>query len=141
MTPIALSVVAPVYNEAAGIERVVRYWVSVLAREGLRDSEIVLANDGSTDGTDAVLEGLQREFPTLRVVTTRPNHGYGFALGQAIAASRGALVVTLDSDGQFDLADVTSLLALYRAKGARFRHGIPGEEERLAAPRGRRSGG
>ena len=140
MTTIELSVVAPVYNEAAGIDRVVRHWVSVLSRAGLRGSEIVLANDGSTDGTDAVLDGLQREFPTLRVVTTRPNHGYGFALGQAIAASRGELVVTLDSDGQFDLADVTSLLALYRAKGLDFVTGYRVKKHdsplRVAADRG-----
>lgn len=140
MTPIELSVVAPVYNEAAGIERVVRHWVSVLARAELRGAEIVLANDGSTDATGELLARLQTEFPLLRVVTTQPNHGYGFALGQAIAASRGELVVTLDSDGQFDLADVTALLALYRADGLDFVTGYRVKKRddalRVAADRG-----
>lgn len=119
MDPIELSVVAPVYNEADGIERVVRGWSDVLARTNLR-AEIVLADDGSIDATGAILERLKAEIPALRVLSYGPNHGYGFALHQAIQASRGELVVTIDSDGQFDLADLTGLLALYRARSLDF---------------------
>lgn len=119
MNPIELSVVAPVYNEADGIERVVRHWAEVLARSGVR-AEIVLANDGSTDATGAILDGLGAEIPALRVVSSSPNHGYGFALQQAIRASRGEVVVTIDSDGQFDLADFAPLLALYRERSLDF---------------------
>ena len=85
MTSIELSVVAPVYNEAEGLVRVVRGWAEVLARSGLR-AEIVLANDGSIDATGEILERLGADLPALRVVTTSPNHGYGFALHQAIQA-------------------------------------------------------
>lgn len=140
MTSIALSVVAPVYNEVAGIERVVRHWVAVLEGAGIGPAEIVLANDGSTDGTGEVLARLARELPCLRVVTSHPNHGYGFALGNAIAASRGEVVVTLDSDGQFDLADAPSLLAVYRERGLDFVTGYRVKKRddalRVAADRG-----
>lgn len=114
-----LSVVAPVYNEAEGIEAVVRYWFSVLEGIGL-SAEVVLANDGSTDGTADILGALQREFPGLRVVSYTPNRGYGYALKTALAASRGAMVVTLDSDGQFDLADFDALWRVYRDRGLQF---------------------
>ena len=119
MSDIEVSVVAPVYNEAEGIEQVVRYWADVLSRSDL-SAEIVLANDGSTDGTLAILERLTREISFLRFVSYTPNHGYGHALKTAIQASRGNLVVTLDSDGQFDLADFPKLLNLYREKGLDF---------------------
>ncbi len=139
MTSIELSVVAPVYNEAEGIERVVRGWAEVLARSGLR-AEIVLANDGSTDATGEILERLGADLPALRVVTTSPNHGYGFALHQAIQASRGEVVVTLDSDGQFDLADFAPLLALYRERSLDFVTGYRDRKRdgviRVAADRG-----
>jgi dolichol-phosphate mannosyltransferase len=116
---IDLSVVAPVYNEEEGIETVVRHWARVLEGMGLA-SEIVLTNDGSRDGTAAVLERLGRELPMLRVVSYGKNHGYGYALKTAIRASRGRRVVTLDSDGQFDLAEAPRLLELYESGGFDF---------------------
>lgn len=104
-----LSVAAPCYNEAEGIEAVVAEWDGVLSTMA-EPSEIVLCNDGSTDGTGAVLDRLQSRFPRLRVVHNAKNGGYGRALSSAIAATRGAYVVTIDSDGQFDLADAFALL-------------------------------
>ena len=119
MKQIELSVVAPVYNEEEGIEPVVRYWAEVLEREKI-SAEIVLANDGSTDGTLRILEKLQTEIPVLRVVSYTPNRGYGHALKTAIHASTGELVVCLDSDGQFDLADFPKLLKIYREQNLDF---------------------
>lgn len=116
---IELSVVAPVYNEAEGIEAVVRYWKEVLDGASIR-AEIVLANDGSTDNTLQILERLQKEIPYLRVVSYSPNRGYGYALRTAIQASSGEVVVSLDSDGQFDLADFPKLLKLYRDQNLDF---------------------
>lgn len=106
-----LSIVAPVYNEAEGIEQVVQYWLKVL-QENSANAEIVLANDGSTDGTLEILENLSQKIPLLKVVSYTPNRGYGYALKTAIRASKGQWVITLDSDGQFDLADFPSLLKL-----------------------------
>lgn len=104
-----LSVCAPAYNERDAIEPVVRAWAKTLAGFQ-RSAEIVVANDGSTDGTGDVLERLKAEVPALRVVHLAKNGGYGRALAGAIAASRGRWVATIDSDGQFDLADAPRLL-------------------------------
>jgi dolichol-phosphate mannosyltransferase len=107
--PPRLSVAAPCYNEAEGIEQVVAEWDAVLARVP-QPTEIVLCNDGSTDGTRGLLDRLCTRYPRLRVVHNETNGGYGRALGCAIAATRGEYVATIDSDGQFDVADALELL-------------------------------
>lgn len=111
--PLELSVVAPVYNEAEGIEEVVQYWVKVL-EENAASAEIVLANDGSTDRTLEILQNLSQKIPYLKVASYNPNRGYGYALKTAIQASQGRWIITLDSDGQFDLADFPSLIKLQK---------------------------
>lgn len=104
-----LSLVAPAYNEDASIEAVIRGWQEVLSNQDY-STEIVICNDGSTDRTVEILEGLKSEYPNLRVVHSSRNKGYGDALSRAIQASRGDYVVTIDSDGQFDLRDYPRLL-------------------------------
>jgi dolichol-phosphate mannosyltransferase len=110
------SVAAPCFNEAESIAGVVQEWAAVLDGAD-RPSEIVLCNDGSTDETAKVLADLQRVEPRLRVVTHPTNGGYGRALSAAIRATRGAWVATIDSDGQFDLADGLRLLDVAEREG------------------------
>ena len=113
---IHLSIAAPCFNEAEGSEEVVREWDAILAAEP-RPTEIVLCNDGSTDGTGEALARIQERHPRLRVVENPVNGGYGRALSCAIAATRGDWVVTIDSDGQFDLADAFELLRVIESGG------------------------
>jgi glycosyltransferase involved in cell wall biosynthesis len=116
VSDLRLSVAAPCFNEAESIEAVVATWDGILSAAPL-SSEIVLCNDGSTDGSAAVLEQLGRRFPRLRVVSFEKNGGYGRALSAAIDATQGEFVATIDSDGQFDLADALVLLAELQARG------------------------
>ncbi len=104
-----LSVTAPVFNEEDNIERVLTYWDEVFKSAEI-DGEIVITNDGSTDKTAGILQGLQEKIPRLRVVAHKQNGGYGRALSSAIRNSCGQWVVTIDSDGQFDLKDSIPLL-------------------------------
>jgi len=113
---IFLSVVAPVYNEEENIENVLKYWNEVLDAADF-ESEIVLTNDGSTDQTAAILARLKKQMPRLRVVSFEKNGGYGRALTSSIQASRGEWVVTLDSDGQFDLKEYSGLLEKALSEG------------------------
>ncbi len=105
---IKISVVAPAYNEQDNIENVVRHWESVLECCDYT-SEIVITNDGSSDKTLEILHQLAKEFANLRIVNSEANCGYGAALSKAIYASKGEYVVTIDSDGQFELSDHRSL--------------------------------
>lgn len=111
MTPgVFLSITAPAYNERENIENMVTYWESVFARDGIQ-GEIVIGEDGSTDGTKDILRELQGKLDNLLVVDHAVNRGYGYALSSAIARSTGDYVLTIDSDGQFDAGEYTLLLA------------------------------
>lgn len=114
--PIALSVCAPAYNEEAGIAQVVEQWDQLLGNAGI-SYEIVITNDGSTDRTGEVLAELQKRLTTLVIMNNPTNAGYGKALSDAIAASRGECLITIDSDGQFDLADGLKLFQHLQANG------------------------
>lgn len=133
-----LSVAAPCFNEAESIAAVVDEWDRVLSRWP-RPSEIVLCNDGSTDATATVLEQLRPRHPRLRVVSFQANGGYGRALSAAIEATRGEWVATIDSDGQFDLADGLALLELAERQGldgvTGFRQGKQDSAFRVLADR------
>jgi glycosyltransferase involved in cell wall biosynthesis len=106
-----LSIATPCFNEAEGIADVIADWNRILDGVSFA-SEIVVCNDGSTDGTAEILADLARRHPRLRVVSLARNGGYGRALSAAVNATHGDFVATIDSDGQFDVADVLRLLAV-----------------------------
>ena len=105
-----LSVLIPAYNEEACIESVVREAVCVLHGMG-RSFEVLVVDDGSSDGTPARLQGLCAEHAELRVLRLAENTGQSAALGAGFRAARGAIFVTLDADGQNDPADIPALVA------------------------------
>jgi glycosyltransferase involved in cell wall biosynthesis len=106
-----LSVLFPAYNEEAIIATTVLTAHAVVAPLVARH-EIVVVDDGSTDGTGALLRELAASHPDLplRIVTHPQNRGYGAALASAFDAAGGDLLFLADSDGQFDLADIAVLL-------------------------------
>ncbi len=99
--PASVSVVIPAFNEEDGIGRVVE---RLRATETL--GEILVVDDGSTDATAA-----RAEAAGARVLRHPYNKGNGAAVKTGIRASRGAIVLLLDADGQHDPADVQRLLA------------------------------
>jgi len=110
---ILLSITAPVYNEREIIENVLAEWQEVFRRDAIA-GEIVLGEDGSTDGTKDVLRALQAQQANLIVMDHPANRGYGHALSSAIARSSGEYVLSIDSDGQFDAGEYALLLAEMR---------------------------
>jgi len=100
-----LSVVIPVYNERATIEALLAR-VSAVAV----DKEIIVIDDGSTDGTREWLTGLPASGP-LRVLLQDRNRGKGAALRRGFEAARGAVVLIQDADLEYDPADYPQLLA------------------------------
>jgi len=111
---IHLSVVAPAYNEADNLEPLVREIVEAVAPLGKR-YEIILVDDGSTDGSPEVLRSLMREVPALRVLALERNSGQTAALDAGLRAARGTFVATLDADRQNDPAEIPRLLAMLEA--------------------------
>lgn len=108
--PTSISAVLPAYNESAIIEETVRRTDAALRRSGIAVREVVVVDDGSNDGTGDVVAGLSAELSGIRVVTHPHNRGYGAALRSGFEAASGDAVWLLDSDGQFDPADLDLLL-------------------------------
>ena len=106
----AVSVFFPCYNDEATIEGMVDVAVATLGRIGVRDAEVIVVNDGSTDGSAALLESVMAREPLLRVVTHERNRGYGGALLSGFAASTKQWVFYTDGDGQFDAAELELLV-------------------------------
>lgn len=101
-----LSVIVPVYNERNTVVEAVR---RARAVELSLDKEIILVDDGSTDGTRAVLP--QLEDSTVRVVLHPENRGKGAAVRTGLAHATGDLVVIQDADLEYDPEDWPKLLA------------------------------
>lgn len=111
----ALSVVAPMFNEAGGAAALVVEIAEALCDI---DYEIVIVDDCSTDGTLAVLREARRRNPRLRVFAHEANAGQSRALKTGIMAARAPIVATLDGDGQNNPADIMSLYAVLTASDA-----------------------
>lgn len=107
--PCLVSCVMPAYNEREGIRRAVEHVRQAIERL-TTGFEIIVVDDGSTDGTGQILEEMADE--TLRVVRLPENYGYGRALRAGFEAAVHPLVFFTDSDDQFDPLDLERLLPL-----------------------------
>jgi glycosyltransferase involved in cell wall biosynthesis len=112
LPPIAdqpISAVLLARNEEPHLEAVVTEWAALL--DGLqRDYEILLVDDGSTDGTGTVAEALAARLPRLRVLRHAEHRGQGAALRTALAAATRPLLVCATADRQYQPADLKRFL-------------------------------
>jgi len=106
-----VTVLAPAYNEEENLPILVPEIVEALDPLG-HELEIIVVNDGSTDGTSAVLRDLSEQAPCLRVIEFAANAGQTAAWDAGFKAATGDVVVTMDSDLQNDPADIPKLLDL-----------------------------
>jgi glycosyltransferase involved in cell wall biosynthesis len=106
----AISVFFPCYNDEGTIAETVRIAVATIRKVGVCDAEVIVVNDGSTDGSAAVLAGLTADEPLLRVVTHDRNRGYGGALLSGFGAAKKQWVFYSDGDGQYDPAELELLV-------------------------------
>lgn len=106
-----ISIVVPLYNEEESLTELHERLTAVLS--GLKKSyEIIFVDDGSTDGSLKVLEGLHATDPAhVSVYSFRRNYGKSAALAAGFERAGGELVVTMDADLQDDPAEIPNLLA------------------------------
>ncbi len=103
----SLSVVIPARNEAENLATLVR---EIAAAVGDRRYEVVIADDGSTDDTAATIARLGRDGLPVRRVAHARSLGQSAALWSGVWAAQGAIIVTLDGDGQNDPKPIPQFL-------------------------------
>jgi len=106
---VELSIVVPIYNEVLNIEPLYQAVCAALARFE-KSWELVLVDDGSTDGSRGKLKALAEQDPRVRVVLFRRNFGQSAAMAAGFEHARGRVIVTMDGDLQNDPADIPALL-------------------------------
>jgi glycosyltransferase involved in cell wall biosynthesis len=104
-----LTVLVPVLNEAENMAPLLAKLATDLAPLGLA-YEVLVVDDGSTDGTAAALHALKPRTPALRMISFRRNYGKSAALSVGFREARGARIVTMDGDLQDDSAEIGPLL-------------------------------
>lgn len=106
-----LSVVIPAYNEAAGISPVLEELSTVLKRAGI-DHEILVVDDGSSDGTGEAVRLAAKQFDNVRLIRHELNRGYGASLKTGILAARAECVAITDADGTYPAEPMPGLYRL-----------------------------
>jgi glycosyltransferase involved in cell wall biosynthesis len=106
----SVSVVVPIYNEVENIRRL-HAAITAGVKPLQRHCEIILVDDGSTDGSRKLLAELADEDPRLRVIEFRHNFGQTAAMHAGIQAATGDVIVTMDGDLQNDPADIPMIVA------------------------------
>jgi dolichol-phosphate mannosyltransferase len=105
-----LSVVIPFYNEEESLQAVCEEVVKVLSAESDLSWEMILVNDGSSDGTAPAIKALCSKYPNFKGVHLQKNGGQSAALQAGFLTARGTLIATLDGDGQNDPHDLPHLI-------------------------------
>lgn len=114
MTPPALSIVLPCFNEAANLPSLLARFAEVL--DGRTDVEVILVDNGSTDDTAAVLsrELAAPRHAFARVVIVPRNIGYGFGIMSGVRQARAPVIAWTHADLQTDPADVLQAFERFR---------------------------
>jgi hypothetical protein len=107
---VPLSVVVPVFNERPALLELLRE-IEAACEEVADTWEVIVVDDGSTDGSRELLERLATASERMTALAFRCNRGKSAALRAGLAATRGDVVVTLDGDGQDDPGSIPQLMA------------------------------
>lgn len=107
--PVHLSVVVPAYNEEARLTLTLPHLWKALKRR-IADFEIIVVDDGSTDGTAAVVTRFAEDHPDVRLIRYVNNRGKGYAVRTGILAAAGKYILFSDADLSTPVREVTKLL-------------------------------
>ena len=106
---VEVTIVYPAYNEASRIERAVDRAIEEISKV-TTSFEIIIAEDGSSDGTDSVAERLSREHSQVRHLHSDERLGRGKALNRAFKQSQGSILIYMDVDLSTEVGQLQSLI-------------------------------
>ena len=113
-----ISIILPAYNEASGIEKCIRE-VTEAVRSFSFSYELIVAEDGSTDGTEKVVANQSRSNPRLRLLHSPVRLGKGKAIKKALTFAKGDIIVFMDVDLSTSLKYLPQIITI-----AKKQHGI-----------------
>jgi dolichol-phosphate mannosyltransferase len=114
---VAVSIVVPVRNEADNVSPLIAEIAGAL--DGRWHYEIIYVNDGSTDATAERIAAVMKQRGNLRQISHAASSGQSAAVRSGVRAARGAIVATLDGDGQNNPAFLPDLISAIEQGGAR----------------------
>jgi dolichol-phosphate mannosyltransferase len=114
---VAVSIVVPVRNEADNVSPLIAEIAGAL--DGRWEYEIIYVNDGSTDATAERIAAVRKQRGNLRQINHATSSGQSAAVRSGVRAARGAIVATLDGDGQNNPVFLPDLIAAIEQSGAR----------------------
>jgi glycosyltransferase involved in cell wall biosynthesis len=122
-----ISLLIPVFNEKEAITETITKAHGVFSKMG-EDFEILIINDGSTDGTEEILAKV--DIPGVHVINHPENKGYGASMKSGIRRAKGDLLAISDADGTYPIVDFPKLYKAFKEKdadmvvGARTKKGV-----------------
>jgi len=112
-----LSVFLPIYNEEESLEGVVSATKKVL-QSVANDWELIIVDDGSKDKSGQLEEKIASSDKRIRIVKHKVNEGYGATISTGLYESRYPWIAFIDSDGQFNFAEITDFIKRQEETGA-----------------------
>ena len=134
MDKLDISVVVPLYNEAESLPELAA-WIDRVMRENGFSYELILVDDGSSDGSWTVVERLKAQYPAIRGIGFARNYGKSAALYCGFAAAEGEVVVTMDADLQDSPDEIPELRHMILEEGYDL---VSGWKKRRHDPVGKR---
>ena len=115
-TPMDISLVIPLYNEAESLPELCAWIKRVLDAQGY-SYEIILVDDGSKDNSWAVIQSLKNDYPQILGIRFRRNYGKSAALNVGFEAAQGDVVITMDADLQDSPDEIPELYRMITSEG------------------------
>ena len=114
--PLDLSIIIPAFNEERRLPKTIDNIGAYLNARPVR-AEIIVVDDGSTDGTRKLLEDYQKHFPGLRIVSNERNRGKGFSVRHGMLEASGEIALFTDADLSTPIEEADKLLFALRDQG------------------------
>lgn len=118
MSDLKLSIIIPAYNEENRITATLDALVNFLSTHSnlnFKNTEIIIANDGSSDNTLKILQSYKNSTLNLKIISYTPNKGKGFAIRKLICQSSAPLIVCNDADMAIDWKEIENFMSCFES--------------------------